>query len=114
MPQFEPLNLENCGDGALKREFERCVERALSDFDDPTKRAQEERTITLTVSFSMPDDDATLHMKVAGHVKLAKSRAYKSRAILDPHKKGLLQYRDMTQELPLGKVVDLHQNGGEQ
>jgi hypothetical protein len=112
---YEQMTVENVGDGALAKEFQRALARVLLDIEDETKPHEAKRTITLKVQ--LQPSDSTVGVVVSSSVALAPTRAFKSHAVLG-HDGKLHQYRDAQEELPLSdKVRDIRgqqQKGGEE
>lgn len=113
---YEAMTLENVGDGALAKEFERSLKRVLADVEDDSRPHEAPRTITLKIQFK--PSDSTISVVCSSSVTLAPTRAFKSHAVLG-HDGTLHQYRDTQVELPLaGNVTPItreisREKGGE-
>lgn len=73
---FEKMELQNVGDGVLRKLFEKQLARVVADFNDPTKPWDKPRTIRLEVQF-VPHEDGTAVAVVCGcDLRLPKSKGY--------------------------------------
>lgn len=94
--EFEKMDLNNVGDGALLAAFASDLAKVLADFDDEQKKTGDKREIVMKVAFMM-DEDGRVNLICSTDLKLAARRKKKSFALLRDG--NLLQYRDQQEPL---------------
>lgn len=107
---FEPMTLENVGDGRAAELFTEALRAMAFDLEDAEKDHEARRRFTLHVDFvPSKSDDGTLEVVVGADVKLAKPIPHRTFARRAGGPEKFLQYRNIQEELPLENVHPLNQ-----
>ena len=108
---FEPMTLENVGDGRAVELFESALADIRLDLEDADKDPEARRQFTLVVDFipgASPHEP--LQVVVGSKVKLANKTPRRTYATRGPRGE-FIQYRNIQEDLPLAPVTPIQEDG---